>query len=1153
MTSGISTETEPAVPIIEVCIHFPLLYDASMIDRKRFWMRSIIFEISIGNAGNKQFGHSQCFDNDKDIGNQTPDQRPEFESQTMPRYTGTLDGKYNYVPLGSRKPCLYVKSWWPNLEWRMHNSNYLTFIANFLEEKLEKLEGMVALESADAYIFYNAMICNLNNYCLRYLDMLDTGRYDHEGGTTKLDRYRVNFCRNEIENILKRIKINGQLPNNNYIRIAMVHGYQYLGKLKKLREDQLSIFPKQETTVETNETNFCLFFTIVPMLLTAACWSSIPPGYNVNHEQTIYTFPKYLEYTHSTVVKQTLDPFWDQTLILPPRTVHGSKEYIKLNPPIVILEVYDLDICGIKEFCGRCTAIPLVKLAEETYSPPDFPPKLGWYKFKSQRDFSGSVLAAFELIEVKEEDEDLDKPIHRSMLDTIYTIPEDIRPKMASYRLEIIFWGMRDMKKLYYMPVMNPRIIIECGGVDIKSEVMRNVKKFSNFKKPHVIIELDMPELEIYYPSVVIKAFDSRGLGCFKYVGICIIPSINIFLEQLITEDDYEEQIYGTKKIFKPVKHLEEKPETVRVSLGGKQVYDGELEMQPQFSGFQDRLRTFELWKGRKSEEPDYDSENYVGKFKGRICVYRWPHPSNLPCKTRSGRSASDGLCDDYPHSESIKLVVRLYVVKGINLQPQDPLTGKSDPYICIRLGKTYISDQKNYIPNQLNPTFGRFFEIEAVFPRDCTMIVQVWDYDATTTDDLIGETKIDIESRFYSKHRATCGISKIYATEGYNQWRDREKPTQILEQLCRKNNLPLPEYRSHYVKIGRKRFPFDEAEHPESELNECMALSVLHQWQNFPICGCYLVPEHVERRPLFNIGRPGLEQGRLEMWIDMFQVGEVPLKPPVDISPPVPEEYEIRVIVWNTEDIPLVESQFLTGEKCSDIYVKGWITYDDYQKTDIHYNSLNGEGNFNWRFVFRVMYCKSERVIIVPKKISIFSLTDTEEKLPCRLYLQVWDSDHFSPDDFLGALTLDLSAMPRGSPNSKNCTLKLLNPNLPTINLFKVTRVKAWWPFEQSVNAGQYIQAGKIEMEISILKAEEADENPAGRGRDPPQELPPPNRPETSFSWFLNPWKAFRYVVCRYYRWRIICCIVCLLLLVLGGCAIYAFPGYMVKRLLGA
>lgn len=88
-------------------------------------------------------------------------------------------------------------------------------------------------------------------------------------------------------------------------------------------------------------------------------------------------------------------------------------------------------------------------------------------------------------------------------------------------------------------------------------------------------------------------------------------------------------------------------------------------------------------------------------------------------------------------------------------------------------------------------------------------LIVQVWDYDVTTADDLIGETRVDIENRFYSRHRAHCGIAKVYSTTGYNSWRDREKPTQILEYLCRKNNLPSPEYGEREVKIGKQMFPF--------------------------------------------------------------------------------------------------------------------------------------------------------------------------------------------------------------------------------------------------------------------------------------------------------------------------------------------------------
>ncbi|XP_076375559.1 otoferlin [Megalopta genalis] len=1333
-STGIGTETEPTAPIIEnrlweteEYVLLAILYDASMIDRRKFRLKPISFEISLGNAGNRQFAHSQCSEDNYD-GNRMPERRPDFESGTVPRLTGSLDGKYNYLPLGSRKPCLYVKSWWPDLEWRMHNSNSLGRVADFLGQKLETLGGMAALEDPEAYKLYNETIRSLQDYFSRYLHRLDSGRWYEHGGTTRLDRHRVNLCRKEIESILRRIKINGELPNNRYLRIAMAHGYQYLKKVKKLREDpqhslpdvfiwmisgskrvactrlpaeeliysedaaerghkcgrKIDVFMRNPS--ESGEADYAACKIEVYLWLGTtehvnASWSTVPSGYNVEHERNVDSFPKYVEYIRSSVfqlrahifqgrfdpgmdasglldplvrvafhgysaatraIKQTLDPFWDQTLILPPRTIYGTKDSIKKHPPSVLVEVYDQDICGIKEFCGRCTAIPLVKLAEETYSPPDFPPKLEWYKFKSQRDSTGSVLAAFELIEVGE-DGATDEPISGAKQEIVYSIPEDIRPKMASYRLEVIFWGVRDMKKINYVPVLRPRIIIECAGVDVKSEVMENAKKFSNFEEPRIVVDLEMPELEVYYPSVTIKAYDSRGFGCFKYAGICIVPSVHVFLEQLITEEDYDAQIYQTKlkslwtkkqsvilplpidydstrdenKGLIPYKKMAGEDSPLRIlgilrsvkklfarllNTGARKkkrkraerakeedesldwwskyfasleeerhrelgilaargpervatfkVYDGELEVQPQFAGFQDRLRTFELWMGSRSENPDYDSDNYVGKFKGKICVYRWPHPDGATCKTKTGRNVVDGICDDYPSPEVVRLLVRLYVVKGINLQPNDPLSGKSDPYLCVGLGKTFINDKKNYIPNQLNPTFGRLFEIEASFPQDYLMVIQVWDYDATSSDDLIGETKIDLENRFYSRHRATCGLSQRYNSSGYNAWRDREKPTQILHSLCKRNNLPLPEYRKDDVKIGRRKFPCVDVELTEADREECLALNVLHHWHDFPVCGCTLVPEHVERRPLFNAAKPGLEQGKLELWIDMFQFGELPLKPASDIRPLIPQEYEIRIIVWNTEDVPLVDSQFLTGEKCSDVYVKGWILYDDYQKTDVHYNSLNGEGNFNWRFIFRVTYSKGERVMVVRRKVSVLARSETEDKLPCKLQLQVWDSDHFSPDDFLGALVMDLSRMPRGSPNSKNCTLKLLDPKLPTMDLFKVTRIKAWWPFQKSVATGEYVQAGKVELEMSILLAEEADEQPAGRGRDPPQELPPPNRPDTSFSWFRNPFKAFRYVVCRYYKWHILCSLLILLLLMLLAVGIYAFPGYMVKRILGA
>lgn len=42
-------------------------------------------------------------------------------------------------------------------------------------------------------------------------------------------------------------------------------------------------------------------------------------------------------------------------------------------------------------------------------------------------------------------------------------------------------------------------------------------------------------------------------------------------------------------------------------------------------------------------------------------------------------------------------------------------------------------------------------------------LTVQILDWDLVGSDDLIGETRIDLENRFYSRHRATCGITATY------------------------------------------------------------------------------------------------------------------------------------------------------------------------------------------------------------------------------------------------------------------------------------------------------------------------------------------------------------------------------------------------------
>lgn len=49
------------------------------------------------------------------------------------------------------------------------------------------------------------------------------------------------------------------------------------------------------------------------------------------------------------------------------------------------------------------------------------------------------------------------------------------------------------------------------------------------------------------------------------------------------------------------------------------------------------------------------------------------------------------------------------------------------------------------------------------MLPLEKDLCVRIKDYDLIGTDEVVGETWIDLENRFISKYRGTCGLPENY------------------------------------------------------------------------------------------------------------------------------------------------------------------------------------------------------------------------------------------------------------------------------------------------------------------------------------------------------------------------------------------------------
>lgn len=280
----------------------------------------------------------------------------------------------------------------------------------------------------------------------------------------------------------------------------------------------------------------------------------------------------------------------------------------------------------------------------------------------------------------------------------------------------------------------------------------------------------------------------------------------------------------------------------------------------------------------------DKETEEYIKEQLQEINVFNNTYVDKLQKvfynKERKKRENKDSLA--FPING---LRVRVYIFRCLNLTAQensnsivDNLAGysafcKANSFIELKLGDNqnaseergvkYINDQSSLVESTLNPNFFKFYELEADLPQDWRLEIAIKSK-GTSSDSLIGSTVIDLENRYLGDNR------------------------------CREI-LQIKSLEEHYnSKFNANR---DMLEDKKAELNKRISILQirLKDLEDTKI--------PVEFRPLY---KPNTQtaQGIIEMLVEVLPMKIAKIKKPLKIEPPPAQEYELRLVIWETRNV---------------------------------------------------------------------------------------------------------------------------------------------------------------------------------------------------------------------------------------------------------
>lgn len=211
-----------------------------------------------------------------------------------------------------------------------------------------------------------------------------------------------------------------------------------------------------------------------------------------------------------------------------------------------------------------------------------------------------------------------------------------------------------------------------------------------------------------------------------------------------------------------------------------------------------------------------------------------------------------------------------------------------------------------------------------------------------------------------------------------------------------------------------------------------------------------------IENRTIFDENGK-MSQGAIRMWLEI-----IPKKRKDDfiitsLSAQIMEKYELRMVIWNTNDIPRIDGSVNIQVKVSMFDGKNDIV----QETDTHNKSKDGVGEFNWRIVIPFYF----------------------PSIKTNMNISVFNDNLISKDEIVSFVNLNLKDLLYKIHKNKN----------------PVDFPRQWLALEPSPQvAADNDTGGEIEVEMKILTFQEAETNPVGKGQEEPNKDPYLEKPTT-------------------------------------------------------